>query len=328
MLRKVEFIGSGYEVVRFVMVDTPTMAEAYEAAEKWYKETGQDFHYCEMEIPKEYAYNETVNDSVNGASKLSDKAQELLKFFREDYKENGYMYSGSWPYESLIENGFGQETIHELLEKGKIQRRNCEDYAFELSSTERGNLITDHSLCSVWYEKNGNVLLPEIQKEIQDVADVVEAPSRDENGFVTVRTMKRAGDSTKPNKVEVPCAFSIGQVVNLEYDLPKKVGYAGYNCSLRSFIPGGKAVGQFMVTDVIHNLMVFPTMNLLEVQSLCEEFNKLYPHERTMMVHEDVMLKRMKDLGGSLEQKLQNAADRSKEQSESDKVRDSEIERG
>lgn len=37
MLRRVEFIGSGYECVRFVMVDTPTMAEAYEAAENWYR---------------------------------------------------------------------------------------------------------------------------------------------------------------------------------------------------------------------------------------------------------------------------------------------------
>lgn len=73
MLRKVEFIGSGYEVVGAVMVDTPTMAEAYEAAEKWYKETGQNFHYCEMEIPKEYAYNEHLESvaRVDEGSALS-----------------------------------------------------------------------------------------------------------------------------------------------------------------------------------------------------------------------------------------------------------------
>lgn len=68
MERKVEFIGSGHEVVRSVMVDTPTMAEAYEAAEQWYKETNQNFHYCEMEIPKEYAFNESfvMESSVDG----------------------------------------------------------------------------------------------------------------------------------------------------------------------------------------------------------------------------------------------------------------------
>lgn len=65
MLRKVEFIGSGYEVVKFVMVDTETMAGAIAAAQQWYQETGQDFHYCEMEIPKEYAFNPTIVDAMH-----------------------------------------------------------------------------------------------------------------------------------------------------------------------------------------------------------------------------------------------------------------------
>ena len=72
MLRKVEFIGSGYEVVGSVMVDTPTMAEAYEVAEKWYRETGQDFHYCEMEIPKEYAFNEPAADGLGLGERLRE----------------------------------------------------------------------------------------------------------------------------------------------------------------------------------------------------------------------------------------------------------------
>lgn len=247
---------------------------------------------------------------------LSEKAQELLKFLREDYKDNGYMYSGSWPYESLKERGFDKEAIHELQKAGKIQRRDCDDYAFELSPTERGNLITDHSLCSVWHEKHGNAFLPEIQNEVRDAADVVESPFESKKGLVSVRTMKVVGDSKKPDRMDVPCAFSVGQVVNLEYDLPHKKGYSGY--SLLSFIPGGKAVGPFMVTDVIHNMMVYPSMNLLEIQSLCEEFNKLYPQERTMMVFEDVMLKRMKNLDGSLEQKIESATERSAQNDQRD----------
>ena len=58
MRRRVDFIGSGYECVEFIFVDTPTMTEAHEAAENWYKETNQTFHYCHTEIPREYAYNE------------------------------------------------------------------------------------------------------------------------------------------------------------------------------------------------------------------------------------------------------------------------------
>lgn len=240
---------------------------------------------------------------------LSGKARELLEFFREDYKKDGYLYSGSWSYEALIERGYSKETIVELEAAEKIHRRHCKAYAFELSLAERGALITNHSLCSSWFEEAGRGLLPEIQNEVRDIADVAEVPSEQGKGLVSVRTMRPAGRDDRPDRVEVPCSFSVGQVVDLEYDLPKKTCYSGY--AHQGSIPGGKAVGSFMVTDIIHNLLVYPGVNLLEVQSLCEEFNKLYPQERTMMVFEDVLLKRMKEHDRSLEEKLESAAERS-----------------
>lgn len=102
MLRRVEFIGRGYEVVKFIMVDTPTMGEALDAAKKWYKDSGQDFHYCEMEIPKEYAYNEPLKNSGRVNEQLASARQQsvnkhfpVVKFndagqeiYREE--ENGY----------------------------------------------------------------------------------------------------------------------------------------------------------------------------------------------------------------------------------------------
>lgn len=221
--------------------------------------------------------------------KLSEKARELLEFLRKDYKQSGYMYSGSWPYESLTRNGFEKEVIHELQEIGLLQRRDCDDYAFELSAEERGRLITGGDLCSVWYEKGGDALLAEIQNEVRDAADVVESSFENEKNMVSVRTLKVEGDSNWPDRIKVPCAFSVGQVVSLEYDKPKKLQRAGYHLTEAS---DGKAVGQFMVTDVIHNLLVKPGMNLLEVQSLCDEFNKFYPHERTMVVFEDDLMAR------------------------------------
>lgn len=239
---------------------------------------------------------------------LSQKAQDLFTFMQKDYVEQGYMYSGSWPYMSLIERGFDKETIHELQESGKIQKRNCDDYAFELSAAERGELISRHDLCSVWYEKAGNALLESIQAEIQDAAEI---PYNKDTGLFTVRTMKVQGDTDKPERMEVTCPFSIGQVIDLEYDLPRKRAYSGYSSA--SFSSRGKAVGQFMVTDVIHNLMVSPRMNLLEVQSLCEEFNKLYPRERTMMVFEDVVLKRLKNNTKSLSDQIKSATIRASE---------------
>ena len=65
MVRRVDFVGSGYECVRFVFVDTETVPDALVAAERWYKETGQDFHYIGMEIPKEYAFNPTMVEAMH-----------------------------------------------------------------------------------------------------------------------------------------------------------------------------------------------------------------------------------------------------------------------
>ena len=49
-MKRVYFIGHGYESVRFIIVEAETNREAFEKAEKWYKTTGQTFDYVEMEI--------------------------------------------------------------------------------------------------------------------------------------------------------------------------------------------------------------------------------------------------------------------------------------
>lgn len=49
-MKKVYFIGSGYEIVKFIFVNATTNSEALEKAEQWYKETKQSFYYIEMEI--------------------------------------------------------------------------------------------------------------------------------------------------------------------------------------------------------------------------------------------------------------------------------------
>ena len=49
-MKRVHFIGSGYESVKFICVEAETNGEAFKKAEEWYKTTGQTFKYLEMEI--------------------------------------------------------------------------------------------------------------------------------------------------------------------------------------------------------------------------------------------------------------------------------------
>ena len=49
-MKKVHFIGNGYESVRFINVEAETNGEAFRKAEEWYKTTNQTFAYIELEI--------------------------------------------------------------------------------------------------------------------------------------------------------------------------------------------------------------------------------------------------------------------------------------
>ena len=234
---------------------------------------------------------------------MSSKAQELLSFMNAEYKEGGYLYSGSWPYNSLKEKGYTRENIAELESAGLLQRRNCEEYAFELSPAERKKLIAANDLCSVWYEKKGPGLLTEIQEEAKSAANSPHSKS----GSIQVPAMKLAGNDSQPDKVYVLSPFSSGQVIDVEYDLPKKMCHMGYASA--NYIPGGKAVGQFMVTDIVCNLLVDPQMNMLELQSMSAEFNMIHPDARTMLLFEDIVLKRLKQ--PSLDAQIDAASKRS-----------------
>ena len=51
-MKRVHFIGSGYESVKFVIVEAETNGEAIRKAKEWYKTTGQTFEYLEMEVDR------------------------------------------------------------------------------------------------------------------------------------------------------------------------------------------------------------------------------------------------------------------------------------
>lgn len=248
-------------------------------------------------------YEDHVVPYLNRNNKGSE---ELLQLFEKDYIDSGYLYSGSWPYTSLREDGFSKKDLDELINNGIIQERNCDDIAYELTPLKRHQLLSKHSLCSRWFEETGNSFLDDIVAEARN-ASLVE-PCVHSLDLITVDTLKGERDDRKPNKADVRCPFTVGQVVELEYDLPRKRNYSGYSYS--NILPDGTAMGKFIVTDILYNLLVDPPVNMIEFQSLSTEFNMVHSDARTMLVFEDVALKRLKNCSSSLDEQIDHATSR------------------
>lgn len=52
MKKRVHFIGSGYESVKWVMVEAETNGEAIRKAMEEYRRNGWIFHFCEIEVDR------------------------------------------------------------------------------------------------------------------------------------------------------------------------------------------------------------------------------------------------------------------------------------
>lgn len=50
--KKVHFIGSGYQSIKWVIVKAETAGEAIREAKKVYDKNGWDFEYCEIEVDR------------------------------------------------------------------------------------------------------------------------------------------------------------------------------------------------------------------------------------------------------------------------------------
>lgn len=89
---------------------------------------------------------------------------EIYQMFVEEYIKRGYIYSGSIPANHYVfyDNKANFDKLLELQKDGKIERRNCEGFSFELSAQKRLQLILKHNLAVEW-EKTGNVFYPNSQ---------------------------------------------------------------------------------------------------------------------------------------------------------------------
>lgn len=76
---------------------------------------------------------------------MSEKARKLYEEFLKEYIEKGYLYSGCLHFDMDK-----KEEFKELEQMGLIQLRDCDEFAYELTETERKILVKNHSLETRW----------------------------------------------------------------------------------------------------------------------------------------------------------------------------------
>lgn len=82
---------------------------------------------------------------------------ELYHLFKNEYIKNGYLYSGSFPKDSIlirdIFKGTNKEKlISNMLENKILQVRECKEPAYELTYNIRKTLIDKYNLKEKWLE--------------------------------------------------------------------------------------------------------------------------------------------------------------------------------
>lgn len=111
---------------------------------------------------------------------------------------------------------------------------------------------------------------------------------------VVAKTLRHKNDKA-PETIEIETSFSIGQRINVEYDLPKK-RYVRCGYATLVEVKQGKAVGVFEVTDVYLNMLVNLNFTMIELTSRDKEFDRVRPDCKTMLIDEEVVIKRVKSI--------------------------------
>ena len=98
-----------------------------------------------------------------------------------------------------------------------------------------------------------------------------------------VDVMKNNLQLNKPSRVEIQTEFKIGDVIEMNYDVPK----------------GPLKPGIFKVTNIICNMLVFPHENMLELDSIDNTYDSLYPNKKTILIFEEVVRDRIISLNNN-----------------------------
>ncbi len=94
--------------------------------------------------------------------------KSLLQLFEREYLNNGYRYSGMMPASFILNNGYSQKQINDLVNLGYIQIRDCEDYSYELTRLFRTSLLQRYNTQKKWDRKSNTYEL-EIKNELSEV---------------------------------------------------------------------------------------------------------------------------------------------------------------
>ena len=119
---------------------------------------------------------------------------------------------------------------------------------------------------------------------------------------IIVPTMKHIGDDRVPDVLEVETPFSIGQELDFEYDIHNKMQRA------QGYFRGSKDIGHFKISGIFANMLISPPKTMVEVESLDERFNRIYPTQKTMVIEQESLLKRIRMLKPALDDTIQSAS--------------------
>lgn len=87
--------------------------------------------------------------------------------------------------------------------------------------------------------------------------------------ILLMNVIKVAGDSSKPNMVEIDTAFNIGDKFKMEYD------WCSRHQALNGYIPKWhKDIAEFEVVDIVCNMLINPNEVWLRLKSKDENFRK------------------------------------------------------
>lgn len=99
---------------------------------------------------------------------------ELYHLFKNEYINNGYLYSGSFPTDSILIRDIFKETnkdklISNMIENKILQCREYKELAYELTYNIRKMLISNYNLKEKWLEQN-----PQFEREIKNEIHILE----------------------------------------------------------------------------------------------------------------------------------------------------------
>ena len=99
--------------------------------------------------------------------------KKLQRRFIDEYIKRGFRYGGMIPLCCLSEEGYDLELIKEIKNEGFIQLRDCEDFSYELTISERRKINEVYDLKKIWLAlESAAAYSTEIEYELKRISNV------------------------------------------------------------------------------------------------------------------------------------------------------------